>query len=93
MGTQTRTWTDNYDTHKAYFFVQPREEMTWLMLAHLTDGVARFVVYQGNHIQFQFLLLVDGVEGEVGLGQVGRYNRSMNRSDAAQHAAESINQY
>lgn len=76
MGTHARTWISA--DGKAYMFVRPRDEMTWSMLNWLCDGVQHFVLIQENHIQFQFLLLADGAEGEVGLGQIGAYHRPIN---------------
>ena len=72
MGTHLRTWAS--DNRMVTLTLYPREEMTWRMLLALGAALRDYV--RENPVEFQFLLLADGIQGEVGIGQLSnRWDR------------------
>lgn len=70
LGTQTRTWSS--DDYRVFLVLHPRAEMTWAMLWEAIPPLQWFCQNfsrEGKCTQFQFLVLVEGVEGEVGVGE------------------------
>ncbi|KAL8789309.1 MAG: hypothetical protein Q9213_001232 [Squamulea squamosa] len=68
LGTLTRSWSGTDFTTKEIvdFVLIPREEMTWRMLAEAFNGAGRLICTVRK--QFQFMVLAEGFEGEVGFG-------------------------
>ncbi|KAL8917368.1 MAG: hypothetical protein Q9208_007986 [Pyrenodesmia sp. 3 TL-2023] len=71
IGAGTKTWSATYRGGETVDLVLmvPSEAMTWRMLAEGITG-AQMVVYERK--ETNFVVLAEGIEGEVGLGQIKR---------------------
>lgn len=68
LGTQTMHWPLRDGDEWVDLVVVPREAMTWRMLQ---DGARGGIVVCANTGKgFQFGLIADGIEGEMGFGQI-----------------------
>ncbi|KAL8853697.1 MAG: hypothetical protein Q9221_001508 [Calogaya cf. arnoldii] len=67
MGTQVRHWVGKEGDMVVDMVLEPREEMTWRMLGESWRGATALICMGGRG--FQFLVMTEGVEGEVGLGE------------------------
>lgn len=68
MGTQTRHWVghDEESGVTVDVVIMPREEMTWRMVWEVWRAVKALICLDGR--EFQFLVMTQGVQGEVGIG-------------------------
>ena len=70
LGTDVRSWGSNDQT--TFLTLVPREEMTWAMLwatVPVLQWFSEVFDHSATCPQFQFLVMVNGIEGEVGYGQ------------------------
>ncbi|KAI4118745.1 MAG: hypothetical protein LQ345_001264 [Seirophora villosa] len=68
VGTATKHWAVNHSDEWVDLVLIPRETMTWRMLKEGMYGGITVCANLGKN--FQFIVLADGVEGEVGYGQM-----------------------
>lgn len=68
VGTATKHWAVNHWDEWIDLVLIPRETMTWRMLKEGMYGGITVCANLGKN--FQFIVLADGVEGEVGYGQI-----------------------
>ncbi len=66
MGAHLRTWP-NADS-SVFLTLKPSEQMTWNVLGTLLFAIRFFV--RDNPCEFEFSLWNEGMEGEVGFGQL-----------------------
>ena len=83
LGTRIRTWSAAVQNPavRVDLSLVPREEMTWKMLAEGFNGAAILAVAEQK--EFQFIVLAEGVGGEVGYGQTKR--RQINEAGDASY--------
>ncbi|KAL8719537.1 MAG: hypothetical protein Q9225_003458 [Loekoesia sp. 1 TL-2023] len=69
LGTQTRTWSTAglHPRTTVDLVLVPREGMTWAMLAEGFQGAS--ILICGDRRQFQFIVMAEGIHGEVAYGQ------------------------
>ena len=57
-----------YSSHDTYLVMFPREELTWQMWTSALGGID--LMLEANNVEFQFIIIHDGIEGDVGYGAV-----------------------
>ncbi|KAL8835052.1 MAG: hypothetical protein Q9170_003481 [Blastenia crenularia] len=82
-----RRWTFSGTDHTVDLVIVPRPEMTWTMVAEALGG-ADFV--SRGQKEYQFIIMADGVVGEVGYGQMTMRNKAASENTLSARTKEEL---